>query len=139
MAASATPRLVAGRYEVERLVGAGGMAEVYLARDTRLDRPVALKLLGPAFARDPSSVERFRREAQAAAGLNHPNVVAIYDWGRDEDGYYLVMEYVDGENLKEALRRRGPFPEAEALRVGADVAAALEVAHARGIVHRDVK
>ena len=132
-------RVVAGRYELGELLGAGGMAEVYLAHDRRLDRPVAVKLLGAGFAADPEQVERFRREAQAAAGLNHPNVVAIYDWGQDGGGYYLVMEYVRGRNLKEVVRDGGPLPEGQALAIAADVAAALEAAHARGVVHRDVK
>jgi eukaryotic-like serine/threonine-protein kinase len=132
-------RVVAGRYELGELIGSGGMAEVYLARDNRLDRAVAVKLLGPAFAADPDLVERFRREAQAAAGINHPNVVAIYDWGQDGRAYYLVMEYVAGQNLRELVRQHGPLPEGRALAIAAEVAAALEAAHARGVVHRDVK
>jgi len=130
---------VAGRYELGSPIGAGGMASVYLARDVRLDRLVAVKLLASSFAADPRAVERFRREARAAAGLGHPNVVAVYDWGRDGGAYYLVMEYVDGENLRQLLDRRGPLPEDEALGIAAAVAEALEAAHARGIVHRDVK
>jgi serine/threonine protein kinase len=130
---------VAGRYELGRPIGVGGMASVYLARDLRLDRPVAVKLLGPSFAADPRAVDRFRREARAAASLGHPNVVAVYDWGQDDGSYYLVMEYVEGENLRQLLDRRGPLPEDEALGIAAAVAEALEVAHARGIVHRDVK
>ncbi|HZQ99975.1 MAG TPA: protein kinase [Chloroflexota bacterium] len=137
--ATTAPRLVAGRYELGSPIGAGGMASVYLARDVRLDRPVAVKLLASSFAADPRAVERFRREARAAAGLGHPNVVAVYDWGRDGEAYYLVMEYVDGENLRQLLDRRGPLPEDEALGIAAAVAEALEAAHARGIVHRDVK
>jgi serine/threonine protein kinase len=137
--ADSAARVVAGRYELDRRLGAGGMAEVYLARDNRLDRSVALKLLGPAFAADPDLVERFRREAQAAAGLNHPNVVAIYDWGQDGPTYYLVMEYIAGHDLKQLIRQDGPLPEPRALAIAADVAAALEAAHARGIIHRDVK
>ena len=97
-----------GRYELHRRVGRGGMAEVYLARDRLLDRPVAIKILFPEFATDPSFVARFRREAQAAANLNHPNIVGVYDWGKERGTYYIVMEYVDGRIVSEILRSDGP-------------------------------
>jgi hypothetical protein len=100
---------------------------------------VAAKILDPALASDPLFVERFRREAQAAAALNHPNVVAIYDTGTTDDSYFIVMEYVPGPNLKEVIRERGALPEAEALTIGAQVAAALGAAHNRGLIHRDIK
>ncbi|HEX2515007.1 MAG TPA: protein kinase, partial [Chloroflexota bacterium] len=135
-------RVLGGRYALLHRLGAGGMAEVYLALDQALDRQVAVKLLHPAYAADPLFVERFRREARAAAALNHPHIVSVYDWGTDgaPSGWpYMVMEYVPGPNLKEELRRRGALPEPEALRIGEQVAGALAAAHARGMVHRDVK
>ena len=127
------------RYDLRQTIGIGGMARVYLAHDRRLNRDVAAKILDPALASDPLFVERFRREAQAAAGLNHPNIVAIYDTGTTDDSYFIVMEYVPGPNLKEAIRERGALPEAEALTISAQVAAALGAAHSRGLIHRDIK
>src|SRR5689334_21723328 len=107
--------LVGGRYELLRLLGSGGMADVHLALARRLDREVAIKLLARSLAADPAVVERFRREARAAAALNHPNVVKVYDWGEADGTHYLVMEYVRGATLREVLRERGQLPEAEAL------------------------
>ena len=130
-----TPRLVAGRYELGQRLGAGGMAEVFLARDRATGQDVALKLLAPGLTNDPKVVERFAAEAEAAAAIDHPNVVAVRDWGPE----YIAMEYVPGPNLKELLRERGPLPEAEALALAAQIAAGLEAAHARGVVHLDVK
>jgi eukaryotic-like serine/threonine-protein kinase len=94
------------RYEIQRGIARGGMAEVYLARDQLLDRQVAVKVLFPEYARDPSFVERFRREAQSAANLNHPNIVAIYDWGQERGTYFIVMEYVRGRHSRPAGRLR---------------------------------
>jgi serine/threonine protein kinase len=130
---------IGARYELRRCIGVGGMARVYLAHDETLNRDVAVKILNPALASDPLFVERFRREAQAAAMLNHPNIVTIYDTGTTDDTYYIVMEYVPGPNLKEALRERGPMPQDQVLTIGAQVAAALEAAHGRGLIHRDIK
>src|SRR6187200_2844161 len=96
-----TPQVLGGRYEIHRKIARGGMAEVYLARDRSLDRPVAVKVLFPEYATDPSFVERFRREAQAAANLTHPNIVGVYDWGAQAGTYFIVMEYVDGQSLAE--------------------------------------
>jgi predicted Ser/Thr protein kinase len=127
------------RYELQRRVGRGGMAEVFLARDRLLDRPVAIKILFPEFATDPSFVARFKREAQAAANLNHPNIVGVYDWGRERGTYYIVMEYVDGRTVSEMIRSDGPLKPKDAARIAADVAAALGFAHEKGVVHRDVK
>jgi serine/threonine-protein kinase len=127
------------RYELRQCIGIGGMARVYLAHDRMLNRDVAVKILTPALAADPLFVERFRREAQAAAALNHPNIVTIYDTGATDDTYYIVMEYVPGPNLKETIRARGPLPENEALAIGAQVAAALGAAHAHHLIHRDIK
>src|SRR2546423_1511182 len=132
-------RVYNGRYELVRHVARGGMAEVYLAHDQLLDRPVALKVLFPELSVDRSFVERFRREAQAAANLSHPNIVSVYDWGEEEGTYFIVMEYVDGRTLSAMLRQEGPLLPDRAAGIGADVAAALSFAHRHGVVHRDVK
>jgi beta-lactam-binding protein with PASTA domain/tRNA A-37 threonylcarbamoyl transferase component Bud32 len=132
-------RVFTNRYEVQRAIAQGGMAEVFLARDQLLDRPVALKVLHPEYARDPTFVERFRREAQAAANLNHPNIVAIYDWGQDSGTYFIVMEYVEGRSLRDLMRAEGPLDANRAADIAVEVAAALSFAHNHGVVHRDVK
>jgi serine/threonine-protein kinase len=139
MSDPAPPTVFNGRYELHRRLGRGGMAEVFLARDQLLDRPVAVKVLFPEFATDPAFVERFRREATAAANLNHPNIVGVFDWGEADGTYFIVMEYVDGRTLSEILRAEGPLHPDRAADVGADVAAALGFAHRNGVVHRDVK
>jgi beta-lactam-binding protein with PASTA domain/tRNA A-37 threonylcarbamoyl transferase component Bud32 len=126
------------RYELVNHIARGGMAQVYLAKDVLLDRPVALKVLFPELSVDRAFVERFRREAQAAANLSHPNIVSIYDWGQGERTYFIVMEYVDGQTLSRLLRP-GPLDAVRAATIGADVAAALDFAHHRGVIHRDVK
>ncbi len=140
------PRLLGGRYEVGEVLGRGGMAEVHLGRDTRLGRAVAVKLLRSDLARDPSFQARFRREAQSAASLNHPAVVAVYDSGEEpaDDGSgvprpYIVMEYVEGRTLREMLTRSTTLPWSEALRITSGVLAALGYSHRAGIVHRDIK
>src|SRR5262245_51324770 len=115
------------------------MATIYRALDTQLGREVAVKSLRPEYLQDPDFSSRFRQEAQNAASLNHPNVVSVYDYGEDPSGPYIVMEFVDGEDLATILRRTGPLPPAQAARIAAAVARALDAAHARGIVHRDVK
>jgi eukaryotic-like serine/threonine-protein kinase len=127
------------RYEIQRGIARGGMAEVYLARDQLLDRPVAIKVLFPEYARDSSFVERFRREAQSAANLNHPNIVAIYDWGQEQGTYFIVMEYVRGRSLREIVRVDGAFSARRTAEIGAEIAGALEFAHRNGVVHRDIK
>ena len=132
-------RVLNDRYEIHRRLARGGMAQVYLARDRSLDRPVAVKELVPEFAADPSFVERFRREAQAAANLSHPNVVGVYDWGAQDGTYFIVMEYVDGPSLSRVLRTDGPFHPRRAAEIATEVAAGLGFAHSRGVVHRDVK
>ena len=133
------PTVFNGRYELHRRLGRGGMAEVSLARDQLLDRPVAIKVLFPEFATDPAFVERFRREATRAANLNHPNIVGVYDWGTAEGTYFIVMEYVDGRTLAEILRSEGPLHPDRVADIGADVAAALGFAHRNGVIHRDTK
>src|SRR5690606_35354929 len=120
-------------------LGEGGMAEVYLATDLLLNRAVAVKILHARFAGDREFVERFRREARAAASLSHPNVVNIYDVGEDQDTHYIVLEYVKGRNLKDILRRYGPLPIRQATFVARAVAAALAAAHRQNLIHRDVK
>ncbi|MEX2100452.1 MAG: Stk1 family PASTA domain-containing Ser/Thr kinase [Acidimicrobiia bacterium] len=127
------------RYELGPEIGRGGMAEVFLARDRLLDRDVAVKVLAPGFATDPTFVARFRREAQAAASLNHPNIVAVYDWGEDGDNYFIVMEYIAGRTLRDVLRTYERLPAMEAARIAAEIADALSFAHRNGVVHRDVK
>ena len=128
-----------GRYELLRRIARGGMADVYLARDASLDRQVAVKVLFPEFANDPSFVERFRREAKAAANLNHPNIVGIYDWGQEQGTYYIVMEYVVGRSMADVLRSTGPLSPDRAAEIASDVAEALSSAHSAGLVHRDIK
>lgn len=141
-------RLLGGRYEVRSLIGRGGMATVHLGRDTRLSRLVAIKMLRVDLARDAIFQTRFRREAQAAASLNHPNIVAVYDTGeepaRGPDGKtvmvpYIVMEYVEGHTVKELLSDGTPVPIPEAVEIAEGVLSALEYAHGAGLVHRDIK
>ncbi|MBK5296164.1 MAG: serine/threonine protein kinase [Vicinamibacteria bacterium] len=127
-----------GPYEVLSLIGAGGMGEVYRARDTRLDRSVALKVLAPELAADPDFRARFAREAKAISALNHAHVCGLYDVGREHDTEYLVLELLEGETLAARLER-GPLPVAQVLRFGIEIAYALEAAHRLGIVHRDLK
>ena len=134
-----TSQTVAGRYQLERRIARGGMADVYLALDTILERRVALKVLDDRQVGDPTQVARFEREARSAAGLNHPNIVGIYDSGVDGGRYYIAMEYVEGSTLTERLHERGPFSVSEGCRVAADIADALDFAHRHGTIHRDVK
>lgn len=133
-------QLLSGRYDLQEQVGGGGMAVVYRALDTLLGRQVAVKMLRPQFANDEEFVSRFRREAQSAASLSHPNIVNLYDVGVTSDNeYYIVMEYVDGPTLKEVIRERGPLSVGESIDVTKQICDALEHAHARHIVHRDIK
>ena len=131
--------VLGGRYRLVELLGQGGMATIYRARDAQLDRDVAVKLLRPEFGRDPDFLARFRDEAKAAASLSHPNIVAVFDFGEEAAGPYIVMELIDGQDLAAILRENGPLPPRQAARVCAEVAKALHAAHVRGIVHRDVK
>jgi eukaryotic-like serine/threonine-protein kinase len=136
---SQTPRVFSERYELNHLIARGGMAEVYRARDRLLDRPVALKVLFPELSVDRSFVERFRREAQAAANLSHPNIVPVFDWGEDTGIYFIVMEFIDGRPLSSILKTAGPLSAERTADIGAHVAAALGYAHKHGVIHRDVK
>src|SRR3981081_182374 len=131
--------LIAGRYRVLSRLGSGGMADVFLAEDQQLGRKVALKLLHRRFAEDPGFVERFRREAQAAAGLQHPNVVGVYDRGSYEDTYYIAMEYLSGRSLKQLIRQEAPLNPVRALDLTIQILQAARFAHRRGIIHRDLK
>jgi serine/threonine-protein kinase len=135
---SSQQQVFSDRYEMVRHIARGGMAQVYLARDLLLDRPVALKVLFPELSTDRAFVERFRREARAAANLTHPNIVSVFDWGQGERTYFIVMEYVDGRTLSQILKE-GPLEPGRAAAIAADVAAALDFAHRRGVIHRDVK
>ena len=127
-----------GPYEIQSPLGAGGMGEVYRARDTRLDRTVAVKILPSHLSDNPEAKQRFEREARAISALNHPNICTLYDVGHQNGIDYLVMEFLEGETLADRLRR-GKLPMEQTLRYATEVADALETAHRRGIVHRDLK
>jgi eukaryotic-like serine/threonine-protein kinase len=132
-------KVFGGRYEVIGRAGSGGMAEVYRARDELLGREVALKVLSERFSRDKAFVERFRREARAAANLSHPNIVSLYDYGSDDDTYFIVMEFIDGKALSDVIAAEAPLMPERAADIAAEVAAALQRAHSAGLVHRDIK
>jgi serine/threonine-protein kinase len=131
--------LVDDRYRVITRIGSGGMADVYCAEDTQLGRRVALKLLHRRFAEDQEFVERFRREASAAAGLQHPNVVQVYDRGAWDGTYYIAMEFLDGRSLKQIIREEGPLDPQRAVDIAIQILKALRFAHKRGVIHRDIK
>jgi beta-lactam-binding protein with PASTA domain len=131
--------LIDGRYRVSARLGSGGMADVYLAHDTLLGRQVALKLLHHRFAEDQEFVERFRREASSAAGLSHPNVVAVFDRGEWDGTYYIAMEYLPGRSLKAVVREHGPLSPGDAIDIVVQILLATRFAHRRGIIHRDIK
>jgi beta-lactam-binding protein with PASTA domain/tRNA A-37 threonylcarbamoyl transferase component Bud32 len=131
--------IIDGRYRVIRRLGAGGMADVYCAEDQQLGRRIALKLLYRHFAEDEQFVERFRREASSAAGLQHPNIVGIYDRGEWNGTYYIAMEFIEGRTLKDVIRERGPAPPEAAVDIVLQILRAARFAHQRGVVHRDIK
>src|SRR5919197_808947 len=131
--------LIADRYELEELCGSGGMSSVYKARDTLLERNVALKILHSHYSDDEEYVQRFRHEARTVARLAHPNIVTVIDRGESDGRQFIVFEYVEGENLKELVERRGPLPVRRAIELGIEIGTALAVAHESGLVHRDVK
>src|SRR5680860_517790 len=139
MAPMETPTNLTERYQLTTHLARGGMADVYQGTDSLLDRRVAIKILHSQFSTDEAFVKRFRKEAQAAANLTHPNIVGIYDWGQLDSTYFIVMELVDGRSLREVLRSSGPLLPRRAVEISSEVAAALSVAHRSGLVHRDVK
>src|SRR5476649_141763 len=127
-----------GPYEIQSALGAGGMGEVYCARDTRLDRTVAVKILPSHLSSNPEAKQRFEREARAISSLNHPHICTLHDVGHQDGIHYLVMEYLDGETLAARLER-GPLPLADALKFAVQIANALDKAHREGVTHRDLK
>ncbi len=131
--------LVDGRYRVLRRIGSGGMADVYCAEDTHLGRQVAIKVLHRRFAQDQEFVERFRREAKSAAGLNHPNVVGVFDRGEHEGTYYIAMEYLEGQTLKDIVIAEAPLPQERVIELGLQILQAAGFAHSHGVIHRDFK
>src|SRR5215216_4937284 len=132
-------KILNNRYELQQKIGEGGMARVYQGRDMRLNRQVAVKVLHSHYATDAGFLQRFHHEAQAAANLRHPNIVDVYDVGQDGDIHYIVMEYVEGSDLKGAIARNVPLPIEQAVPIAEAVARALEAAHRIGLVHRDIK
>ncbi|MGO9909162.1 MAG: protein kinase domain-containing protein, partial [Solirubrobacteraceae bacterium] len=139
MAGLAPGTMVDDRYRIVSRLGAGGMADVFLAEDEQLGRKVALKLLYQRFAEDPGFVERFRREAQSAAGLQHPNVVSVYDRGSYDGTYYIAMEYLPGRSLKQLIRAEAPLDPIRAIDITLQILRAARFAHRRGVIHRDLK
>ena len=133
------PKTLANRYELGALIGTGGMADVYVAEDRRLSRKVAIKLLRSDLARDPQFVSRFKKEALAAAGLNHPSIVSVFDSGEEAGNSYIVMELVHGKTLRELMSGQNSIEESQALEIIAGVLEALEYSHQNGVVHRDIK
>ena len=134
-----TGKILDDRYELMEKIGSGGMADVYKARDILLDRIVAVKILHSSFAEDNDFIIRFRHEAQSAGKLSHPNIVGLYDVGCDSDVHYIVMEYVEGETLKQYIQNHPNIPIDTAVRIAIEIGYALEEAHANGIIHCDIK
>src|SRR5207237_969266 len=128
-----------GSHEITSLLGRGGMGEVYRARDTKLKRDVAIKILPEEFSSDPDRMDRFQREAEALAALNHPNIAGIYDLQEENQTRFLVLELVEGDTLADRLRQRGPLAVDQAIKIAVQICDALEAAHNKGIVHRDLK
>ena len=133
-----TGKILDERYELIEKIGSGGMADVYKAKDILLDRIVAVKILHRSFAEDNDFIVRFRHEAQSAGKLSHPNIVGIYDVGCDGDVHYIVMEYVEGETLKQYIQNHPNIPIDTAVRIAIEIGYALEEAHANGIIHCDI-
>lgn len=132
-------KVLKGRYRIVKKIGSGGMADVYLGYDTVLERNVAVKLMHPHYASDENFVRRFKREAQAAANLNHPNIVSVFDWGAEDSTYFIVMELIKGKTLKEIIKERGALPVKQAIDIAKQIASALAFAHKHEVVHRDIK
>ena len=135
----ASPQKLAGRYQLTAHIARGGMAEVFEANDLMLDRQVAVKILHRQFASTETFVARFRKEAQAAANLSHPNIVSIYDWGEEDETYFIVMELIRGRSLRDILKSEGVLLPRRAAEIAVEVASALEVAHRNRVIHRDNK
>ena len=131
--------MIAGRYEIAEKIGTGGMSDVYKAKDTTLGRKVAVKVLKAEFSEDMNFVTKFRTEAQSAAGLEHPNIVNIYDVGCEAGNHYIVMECVEGITLKNYIERKGTLDIREVLNISVQVASGMGAAHANRIIHRDIK
>ena len=132
-------RMLGGRYQVQDKIGTGGMATVYRGQDQVLGRTVAIKTMLPQYANDPSFAARFKQEAQAAAALSSPYIVSVYDWGKDGESYYIVMEYLRGTDLKSGIRKHGALDSRKVAQIGSQIAQALSVAHRHDIIHRDIK
>ena len=132
-------RMLGGRYQVQDKIGTGGMATVYRGQDQVLGRTVAIKMMLPQYANDPSFAARFKQEAQAAAALSSPYIVSVYDWGKDGESYYIVMEYLRGTDLKSGIRKHGALDSRKVAQIGSQIAQALSVAHRHDIIHRDIK
>jgi len=132
-------KIFANRYEILEKINSGGMANIYLARDKKLSRNVALKIMFPQFASDSHFVERFKREAKSMANLSHPYIATVYDWGKEEEIYYIAMEYLSGENLSQTINKKGILPPSEVVDISIKICEALEVIHEQGIIHRDIK
>ncbi|EPD78702.1 Stk1 family PASTA domain-containing Ser/Thr kinase [Atopobium sp. oral taxon 199] len=132
-------RMLGGRYQVQDKIGTGGMATVYRGQDEVLGRTVAIKMMLPQYANDPSFAARFKQEAQAAAALSSPYIVSVYDWGKEGDSYYIVMEYLRGTDLKSGIRKHGALDSRKVAQIGSQIAQALSVAHKHDIIHRDIK
>jgi eukaryotic-like serine/threonine-protein kinase len=134
------PGMILGnRYKIMENIGEGGMARVYRAIDTKLNRPVAVKILYEQFAGDPDFLRRFKQEAKAAAKLSHPSIVNVYDEGEEENIHYIIMEYVDGYTLKDIIVRDGPLKPEEAVQIVLQICDALAHAHSQKVIHRDIK
>ena len=132
-------KVLGGRYIIQDKIGTGGMAIVYRGIDNRLGRPVAIKTMLPQYAADPSFAARFKQEAQAAAALQSPFIVSVYDWGKDNDTYFIAMEYLRGTDLKSGVRKHGALDCKKVAQIGSQIAQALSVAHRHDIIHRDIK
>ena len=132
-------KVFANRYKIIKKIDSGGMANIYLANDMKLSRNVALKIMYPQLASDQNFVERFKREAKSMATLSHPYIATVYDWGKEKEIYYMVMEYLSGENLSQIINKRGMLPTNEVIDISIKICDALEAIHKHGIIHRDIK
>lgn len=132
-------KLLSNKYEILEKIGVGGMATVYRAKDTKLNREVAVKVLKDEYTTDSEFIKRFNQEAQSAASLTHPNIVSVYDVGNDEETYYIVMELIKGKTLKEIIKEEGTISWKWAVNIAKQIALALDTAHKNGLIHRDIK